>query len=97
MAAANNFMLAQQGHYDYAPSVFAAFWHACVEQLEKQGAELTDIKPLLSLVRLRHLHDAAYYTLAQNRRLVRSEQYENFVLFSLRMAGLTTKEPNNDR
>jgi hypothetical protein len=97
LAAANNFMLAQQGHYDYAPSVFAAFWHACADQLQALDAALTDVKPLLSLVRLRHLHDAAYYTLAQNRRLVRSEQYEGFVRFSLRMAGLTPKEHDGRR
>ncbi len=94
LSAANNFMLQRLGHAEYAPGVFAALWHAAVEQLGGHGetAQLTDVKPLLSLVRLRHLHDAAYYTLAKSRQLVKSEEYEGFVRNSLAMAGLSRKE-----
>jgi hypothetical protein len=90
LAAADNFMLALQERDRFAPVVFAALWHAaCQANGWDEDAARRSLRPLLSLVRLRHLHDAAYYARAKGGDDPhRTAEYDRYVRVSLHLAGL---------
>jgi len=89
LAAADNFMLALQERDRFAPVVFAALWHAACQAHDwDEGAARRSLRPLLSLVRLRHLHDAAYYAGAKGENPRKTAEYDRYVRVSLHLAGL---------
>jgi hypothetical protein len=89
LCAANNFMLALQERDRFAPVVFAALWHAaCQANGWDETAARRSLRPLLSLVRLRHLHDAAYYAGAKGKNPKKMAEYDRYVRVSLHLAGL---------
>ncbi len=89
LAAADNFMLALQERDRFAPVVFAALWHAACQANDwDSDAARRSLRPLLSLVRLRHLHDAAYYAGAKGANPTKTAEYDRFVRISLHLAGL---------
>ncbi|OGD78536.1 MAG: hypothetical protein A2Y64_06515 [Candidatus Coatesbacteria bacterium RBG_13_66_14] len=89
LAAADNFMLALQERDRFAPVIFAALWHAaCQAHGWDSDAARRSLRPLLSLVRLRHLHDAAYYAGAKGDNPAKTAEYDRYVRVSLHLAGL---------
>ncbi|HUT99659.1 MAG TPA: hypothetical protein VM054_11375 [bacterium] len=89
LAAADNFMLALQERDRFAPVIFAALWHAAYQANDwDEGAAHRSLRPLLSLIRLRHLHDAAYYAGAKGENSVKTAEYDHYVRVSLHLAGL---------
>ena len=77
------------GRDRFAPVVFAALWHAACQAngWEESEARLS-MRPLLSLIRLRHLHDAAYYAGARGDSPRKNAEYDRYVRVSLGLAGL---------
>jgi len=89
LAAADNFMLALLGTDRFAPVIFAALWHAACQANDwDSDAAQRSLRPLLSLVRLRHLHDAAYYAGAKGDNPRKTAEYDRYVRVSLHLAGL---------
>ncbi|MCK4594640.1 hypothetical protein KAU45_09065 [bacterium] len=89
LGAANNLMLALQERDRFAPVVFAALWHAACQANDWDEAQASrGIRSLLTLIRLRHLHDAAYYARAKGENPAKTAEYERYVQISLGLAGL---------
>jgi len=84
LAAASRSLLLLIKKPEYNATVFSTFWRQWFGGKEKPAA----VRPLLTCLRLRHLHIASHYAAAMGGNSSHNEEYDGYVLQHLRAGQL---------